>query len=587
MKRRSIQFILTVAFSLFSVFIITTISLTLYSQFSSNTKENASRNAQQIIDQVSYNLADYIESTMDLYHMLHHTISSSEEGMQSDELWKLQSMISSRSDVVSLTLVDLYGKPIALLPNVSLKESLIVKDESWFKTAVEKDGYLSISVPHVQNLYSQKYEWVVSLSKTITFMKNGQLEQGVLLLDVNFKRIQELSERVSLGKSGYAYIIEESGGNIVYHPQIEIIYADLKQENVELALKQTYGSFIDQSGPRAKMISIQSISNVGWKVVGISYMDELALTNADLSIALIKILIALAIILLLVSNLISRQISKPIKKLEVTMRGIERGEFNVAAKSDGPLEIKNLGDRYNIMLGTIRTLMNKIVSEQESKRKYELDALQAQINPHFLYNTLNTVVRMISSKRNEDAVTMITALSKLFRISLSKGESLILISEEVEHVRNYLIIQQMRFKNKFDFQFRIDERALGYISLKLILQPLVENALEYGIEPSVDKGQIEVVVSLNDKDQIEIIVRDNGVGISEHQLKEINAGTYHSSSGSGVGLKNVNERIKLYFGEQYGLLVESELEEGTTVYITFPALILSSTVKEEDPYAQS
>ena len=149
MKRRSIQFILTVSFSLFSVFIITIIGLTLYSQFSSNTKENASRNAQQIIDQVSYNLADYIKSTMELYHMLHHTINSSEEVMQSEELWKLQSMISSRSDVVSLTLVDLLGNPITLLPNVNLKESLIVKDEAWFKTAVEKDGYLSISVPHV------------------------------------------------------------------------------------------------------------------------------------------------------------------------------------------------------------------------------------------------------------------------------------------------------------------------------------------------------------------------------------------------------------------------------------------------------
>ena len=560
--------------------------MTLYSQFSSNTKENASRNAQQIIDQVSYNLADYIKSTMELYHMLHHTISSGEDGLQTDEIWKLQSMISSRSDVVSLTLVDLHGKPMALLPNVNLKESLIVKEEGWFKTAVEKDGYLSISLPHVQNLYLQKYEWVVSLSKTITFMKDGQQKQGVLLLDVNFNRIQELSKRVSLGKSGYVYIIEDSGGNIVYHPQIELIYADLKEENVELAIKHPYGSFIDQSGTREKMISVQSINNVGWKVVGISYMDELGLTNTELSIALIKILIALAIILFVVSSMISRRISKPIKKLEVTMRGIERGEFNVAATSEGPLEIKNLGDRYNIMLGTIRTLMNKIVSEQESKRKYELDALQAQINPHFLYNTLNTVVRMISSKRNDDAVTMITALSKLFRISLSKGESLILISEEIEHVQNYLIIQQMRFRNKFKFKFHVDERALGFISLKLILQPLVENALEYGIEPGVDEGLIEVEVTLDDHEKITIIVRDNGIGISESQLREINAGKYNSSKGSGVGLKNVNERIKLYFGDQYGLLVESELEEGTTVYIRFPALIHTSTVKEEASNAQ-
>lgn len=584
MKRKSIQFILTAAFSLFSLFIIALVGLTLYTQFSTKTQENASRNAQQIIDQVSYNLADYIKSTTNLYHMIHHTISTSTETTLDNELWKLESMISSRSDIVSLTLVDLRGDPVVLLPNVQLKEAVVVKEESWYKTAIEKDGYLSISLPHVQNLYPQKYEWVVSLSKTISFVRNSKIEQGVLLLDVNFNRIQELSERVSLGKNGYVYVIEESGGNIVYHPQIEIIFADLKEENVEMALKQTYGSFIDKSGARTKMISTQSISNVGWKVVGISYMDELGLTNADLSVALVKILIALAIILVLLSNIISRQISKPIKKLEVTMRGIERGEFNVAAKAEGPLEIKNLGDRYNIMLGTIRTLMNKIVAEQESKRKYELDALQSQINPHFLYNTLNTVVRMVSLKRNDDAVTMITALSKLFRISLSKGESLILISEELEHVRNYLIIQQMRFKNKFDFQFHIDEEALRYTSLKLILQPLVENALEHGIEPSVDKGSIHIKVTYENKGQIRLEIYDNGLGMSADQVKKLNLGQYSSSKGSGVGIKNVNDRIKLYFGEQYGLHVESEQEEGTTITIIFPAIV-HSQVKEEEHYA--
>jgi len=264
------------------------------------------------------------------------------------------------------------------------------------------------------------------------------------------------------------------------------------------------------------------------------------------------------------------------------MRGIERGEFNLQANSVGPLEIKNLADRYNIMLGTIRSLMDKIVTEQESKRKYELDALQAQINPHFLYNTLNTVVRMVGGKRNDDAIKMITALSKLFRISLSKGESLILISEEIEHVRNYLIIQQMRFKNKFDYYFELDERAMHYISLKLILQPLVENALEHGIEPSVDKGEIFISVQLTEQNEIWIKVQDNGLGISKEQLNDINNHTFKSTKGSGVGLKNVKERIQLYFGDSYRFKVESELEEGTIITIVFPARIHDSTVKRGD-----
>lgn len=587
MKRKSIQFILTIVFTLFSTLIISIVGIMLYTQFSRTTQENANRNAQQIIDQVSYNLADYIKSTMNLYHMLHHTISQSEESSLQNEIWKLESMLSTRTDAVSLTLVDLAGNPLILLPNVSLKDSVVVKEEGWFRTAIEKENYLSISLPHVQNLYSQQFEWVVSLSKRIVFKYNGELTEGVLLLDVNFNRIQELSERISLGKNGYVYIIDESGGNIIYHPQIELIYADLKEENVELALKQTYGSFIDHSGDQTKLISVQSISNVGWKVVGISYMRELVLTSADLGVAFVKVLIALAIILFASAHMLSRQISKPIKKLESTMRGIERGEFNLQANSEGPLEIKNLADRYNIMLGTIRSLMDKIVTEQESKRKYELDALQAQINPHFLYNTLNTVVRMVGGKRNDDAIKMITALSKLFRISLSKGESIILIADEIEHVRNYLIIQQMRFRNKFDYQFELDEAAMQYISLKLILQPLVENALEHGIEPSVDKGDIFIAVQLTENNEICIKVQDNGLGMSAQQVADLNNNLYKSTKGSGVGLKNVRERIQLYFGDTCRLKVESELEEGTTVTIFFPARMHEPTIKEEGQHGQS
>jgi len=571
MNRPSIQFILTVTFSLFSLIIIVIVGVLLTTQFLNSSRENVSRNAQQIINQVSYNLEDYIKTTTNLYHMLHHTIEHSDSITQNDELWKLESMLSTRSDIVSMTLVNTQGKPYMALPNVKLKETVKLNEEAWFKSAIERDGYLSISIPHVQNLYAEQFEWVVSLSKTVTFLDNGRQVEGVLLLDVNFNRIQELSERVSLGKNGYVYIIEESAGNMVFHPELELVYAGLKDENVELALRQTYGSYIDESGTEPVLISIQSISNVGWKVVGISHLSELNLSSDQFLFAFLKILVALTILLFVIAHVISSQISKPIRKLEVTMRGIERGEFNVQASGGGPLEIKNLADRYNNMLSTIRNLMERIVNEQESKRKYELDALQAQINPHFLYNTLNTVVRMISKQRNDDAITMITALSRLFRISLSRGQSIVTVAEEVEHVKNYLIIQQMRFKNKFEFEIEVEEDILQYSSLKLILQPIVENALEHGIEPSVDSGMIKISGYKTEKDMIVLSISDNGLGMSEEQVEQINKQIYSSKKGSGVGLKNVNERIKLYFGIQYGLSIQSEIEEGTTVSMMFPA----------------
>ncbi|MEV5029277.1 cache domain-containing sensor histidine kinase [Paenibacillus sp. LPE1-1-1.1] len=580
MQRRSIQFILTVSFTLFSTFIILIVSVVLYGRFSATAQENAFRNSQQIVDQVSYNLENYVEVTSDLFNMMHHALGQSNDVKSDMMRQQLESMMSTRSDTVSLVLFDDQGQLLLDLPNVELKETLQITEEGWFRSALDTAGHLSISLPHVQNLYKQQYRWVVSISKSITVWHNGKQVNGVLLMDVNFNTIDELSERISLGQKGYVYMLDESAGNIVYHPQLELIYANLKEENVELALKHTYGSFIDESAEEEKMISVQTIGNVGWKVVGVSYMDEAMTTSWELNRSMSKLLIALGLIVFLLSSMVARRISRPIKRLELSMKSVERGDFDMTVSGEGPLEIKHLADRFNIMIGTIKQLMNRIVTEQESKRKYELEALQAQINPHFLYNTLNTVVRMVGMNKNEEVITTITALSKLFRISIGKGKSLITLADEMEHARNYLIIQQMRFKNKFDYSFDLQQEALSHATLKLIVQPLIENALVHGIEPSVDKGHIAVSARLEGS-EIVIQIKDNGLGMSEEQLQKILSGTIVSSKGSGVGVMNVQERIRLYFGAAYGLHFESELEVGTTVTIRFPAQMPGQTEEGE------
>lgn len=572
-NRKSIQFILTVSITIFSVFIILLVSVVLYGRFSATAQENAFRNSQQIVDQVSYNLENYIEVTSDLFNMMHHSIGQSADVKSDGMRRQLESMMSTRSDTVSLALFDDKGQLLIDLPNVELKETLKVTEEGWFRSALDSAGHLSISLPHVQNLYKQQFRWVVSMSKSITVQHQGKQVHGVLLMDVNFNTIDELSERVSLGQKGYVYMLDESAGNIVYHPQLELIYAKLKEENVELALKHTYGSFIDDSTDEAKMISVQTIGNVGWKVVGVSYLDEVMTTSGQLNRSMSKLVIGLALIVFLLSSLVARRISRPIKRLELSMKSVERGDFNLAASGEGPLEIKRLADRYNIMIGTIKQLMERIVREQESKRKYELEALQAQINPHFLYNTLNTVVRMVGMNKNEEVITTITSLSKLFRISIGKGKSLITLADEMEHARNYLVIQHMRFKNKFDYSFDLQQEALSLATLKLIVQPLIENALVHGIEPSVDKGHIAISMRLEGSD-IVIKIVDNGLGMSEERLGKILTGAVISSKGSGVGVMNVQERIRLFFGPTYGLHFESEQEVGTTVTIRFPALTL-------------
>ncbi|RUS46263.1 sensor histidine kinase [Cohnella sp. AR92] len=578
MRRRSLQANLSVAFAVFAVFMIAIVTLALYGRFTETAKANAYRNSQQIVDQVSYNLENYIQGISDVFGMMDHVIGRSASVESPSLREQLEAMMSTRADIVSVALFDSYGHLQLDLPNVSLKPSLRIAEESWYENALGTPGHLKISLPHVQNLYNRQYRWVVSLSKSISFVKNGKPKDGVLLMDVNFNRIDELSNRVSLGKKGYIYLLDESAGNIVYHPQLQLIYARLKQENVELALS-SFGSAIDRTGEEQKLISVQSIGNVGWKVVGVSYLSEALNTSAALNRSMVQMIFAILIIIALLSGMLSRRISRPIKRLEATMRSVERGEFVPVDGEDGPLEIKQLANRFNIMIRTIKRLMEQIVAEQESKRKHELEALQAQINPHFLYNTLNTVVRMVGKNKNEEVVTTITSLSKLFRISIGKGKSLIRVSDELEHARHYLIIQQMRFKNKFDFSFDTEEETFDYMTLKLILQPIIENSILHGIEPSIDRAHISVS-SKKEGEAIVFRIEDNGVGMTEQRLNEVKAGVASSVTGSGVGIRNVQERIQLYFGHSYGLSFDSELEVGTKVTVRIPAVLDESRERE-------
>jgi two-component system sensor histidine kinase YesM len=215
--------------------------------------------------------------------------------------------------------------------------------------------------------------------------------------------------------------------------------------------------------------------------------------------------------------------------------------------------------------------MNQNIYEQEAKRKSELEVLQSQIHPHFLYNTLNSVVRLAGTGKNEDVITMITSLSRFFRISLSKGEHFISVADELEHIRNYLIIQKMRYKNKFEYAIEADEAALECRTMKLVLQPLVENAIYHGIEPSADEGFITISARLLEG-KLCLQVKDDGLGISPQKLSDLLTGPTHQDDGSGIGLRNVHERIRLNYGEDYGLQIESEREEGTTVSVWLPCL---------------
>jgi len=270
---------------------------------------------------------------------------------------------------------------------------------------------------------------------------------------------------------------------------------------------------------------------------------------------------------------ISRSIYLPIKKLHDVTTTIAREDLEPLVMSDNVDEITELGMSFNIMVGKVRELVAAKMQEQENLKKAELRVLQAQINPHFLYNTLDTIIWMVESKRTAQVVELVRALSRFFRISLSKGEDWISVGEEFEHVASYLAIQKIRYRDILDYQIDIDDAILSASILKLTLQPLVENALYHGIKNKRSGGVIQVRGQSQDGAFIHIEIEDNGLGMTPERLAQVRATLHHDAPGpseGGFGLVNVNQRIQLYYGQRHGLVIASEYGAGTTVSLTIP-----------------
>lgn len=566
---KSIQFIIAKTFIFITVAAVCMVSIMLYNKFSSTAETNADLNIQQVVEQVNYNLEIYVNNITSIFDVVQDLIRRSPSVTNPILVEQLKSIMKTREDLISIALFTKQGKLVFNTPQLTMRSNTQLERQSWFEAAMARPDHLSFSSPHIQNLFKTTYKWAVSISKQARYRVGvGQPEQGVLVIDMNFKTINELSKQVSFGKRGYIYIID-SFGNIVYHPQQQLIYAGLKYENLERVLTYAYGSFQDNSNDERKLITVKTVNPIGWKVVGVAYKDEIVTTKSELNTFILWFLVIVILFVLFMSIIVSAKISQPIQNLAKSVKSVGEGDFTVPISTIGIYEVDQLSSRFNMMLRQIRQLMDQIIVEQEAKRKSELDVLQAQINPHFLYNTLNSVIRLAERGETREAVTAITSLSRFFRISLSQGKNIITVQEEIEHVRHYLIIQTIRYKRKFQYAIDIQDEALDCMTMKLILQPIVENAIVHGIEMMQEEGMITITAAIVE-DKLMLQVTDNGLGMAPQIRNSLLSEKVRSESGSGVGVKNVHDRIQLCFGQGYGLEFESELEEGTTVKIWLP-----------------
>ena len=435
-------------------------------------------------------------------------------------------------------------------------------DKSIFSSL--KDGY-AITQPHVDTLYENKYPWVVTIAKK----KYSDLFQKQVFVAVNFEfiSIAKYIDKISIGQRGYCYIIDSKGG-IVYHPQQQMLFSGIKKENTDEVSEMTDGVHRGEDN----IYTVSSLNSCNWKIVGVSFTDEVAQSvKRQIAVGMAVALLFSLIISVTVYFLLSRTVTRPVRRLVSSMQSFEKQAETYKYKADkaNVVEFSTLSASFEHMVHMIQSLMEKVHNEEIVLRKTELKALQAQINPHFLYNTLDSIQWMCEQDNSKEAVEMVGALAKLFRISISHGNEFITIRDELRHAESYLIIQSYRYKNQFTYSFDVDESLLEYMCNKITIQPFIENAIYHGLDRMVDEGEIRICVHGDGKD-IVITVSDNGLGMTKEQCETILK--KDRSDSKGIGVKNVNDRLKIYFGDEYGISIDSELDVGTTVTIRIPKI---------------
>ena len=524
--------------------------------------DNARTGSAQAVSQVSNTVGNYLRDMEQAMELVEQSMSESPDSR--DEL--LSTFLKCRPDVVAVTSYSAAGELLdCWSPGREPKED-IFQNLSFDLERARFAPSPYMTAPHVVTIFESWYPWVVTMTESLAPAPGGDNAAAWVSLDLSFSNISGYINNVSIGQRGYCFLMD-GAGNIVYHPQQQLLYSGLKSEDTGALAALEDGSYADDT----VIYSLTGVADSGWRVVGVSYVDELVNRSVRemirLSLWLAVLVLAAA---LLTSWLLSQLLGRPLRDLSSAMESFEADADHFAYRPvKGTREVQELSSSFGHMVLRIQQLMSTVRQEEVNLRKTELKALQAQINPHFLYNTLDSIAWMCEQGRNADAVKMIHALARLFRISISKGHELIPIAKEIEHAENYLEIQKYRYKNQFTYSFDVDPGCLDYYCNKITLQPIIENAIMHGLDLMVEEGRIDVRVCREGED-ILFCVRDNGVGMSPEQARAIL--DEDAQDRTGIGIKNVHDRLRIYFGKQYGLRITSELDVGTQVEIRMPKI---------------
>lgn len=571
-KQIELRHLLWISFTMTSMVATLLMGFSFYHRFSSLSMQTLREGNEVRMEVAAEQMTTHFRNMIKMSDVLYYRVIKGvdlETTSLSDDFRLIYEM--NKDAVESIALFDLKGRLICSMPNSHLRSGYVLEQQEWYQNMMYAEENIEFGAPQISRTFQMEgdgYTRVIPMSRMVQLTMGEHTQRGILLVNLRYDVLQDLMQNIMVGDGSYVYLAGEDG-RLLYHPmQDQIAAGRMEEKTLPLLLE----SLEDGSSQTEETFLHKTIGYMGWHMVGVSNEETPSLHSGKTRSFILFLLAFFINVMFVINFYVSRKVTAPIQRLEGAVKKIQAGELDVKIQSSGVYEIQMLSSAIEKMESNLKHLMDDIVQEHEAKRKSDLMILQNQINPHFLYNTLDVIVWMIENENSQDAVKAVTALARFFRISLSRGDTIITVADEMEHVRNYLMIQEMRFKNKFTYEFSVAEETKQLGTVKLILQPLVENAIYHAMEFMDDDGELLVKSRIIDGEMV-LSVTDNGCGMTQERAKALLSGDFvQTGKGSGVGLRNVQERIQLVFGEAYGLRIHSEPDEGTCVEIHLPAI---------------
>lgn len=529
--------------------------------------DNAKADSDRQLESLSAGIEREITEMTDLMSQAYQVIKSKD--YLSDEMDSDLSLFSRQhaEEINGLYLYTAQGQRIwGTEEDTENKQDVVQK--AWFQNVQDSIESIYFAAPRL-NIRKNGMEYVIPVAQNVEIAGDGVPIDGVLRMDFRMQALSLILNHYGSTLLEYCYVLD-ADGNLLYHPDQKRIQSGMREEWTTAELCDQQSCVVAQNDGKKWMIATQKIGYTGWKLVIVRSLTDIQRKNSNVYQGIWMILCTMGIVLIVLDMFFLNQITRPVSRLSQAMALFGIGKLEERAPEEGVGELRILSARFNTMAQKIQDLMTQIIRNEQEKRRMERQLLQSQITPHFLYNTLDSIIWMIQSGQYEGAGKMVSLLAKFFRISLSQGKDIIPLRKELEHAVSYLSIQNIRFQDKFEFSVEAEDGLLEFLCPKLTIQPMLENAVYHGMEGMYEDGEISISI-YEQAGQIVIDVADNGCGMTEEQVEYIlHHDVASSKRGAGIGVSNVDKRIKLLYGPQYGVTISSVLDEGTTVHICIP-----------------